>query len=54
VGGIFYEDGFFVLEDAGGKVRGEGIDDGKGWRYDFVHIIYIVDFLYIYFTVYLT
>ncbi len=29
MGGVFYEDGFFVLEDAGGKVRREGVDDGE-------------------------
>jgi len=40
VGGVFYEDGSFVREDAGGEVRGEGIDDGEVWRYDFVHIVY--------------
>lgn len=30
VGGIFYEDGFFFVEDAGGEVGGEGVDDGEG------------------------
>jgi len=30
VGGVFYEDGFFVLEDAGGEMIGEGVDDGEG------------------------
>jgi len=30
MGGVFYEDGFFILEDAGGEVGGEGVDDGEG------------------------
>ncbi len=30
MGGVFYEDGFFGLEDAGGEGGGEGIDDGEG------------------------
>ncbi len=30
MGGVFYEDGFFGLEDAGGEVGWEGVDDGEG------------------------
>lgn len=30
MGGVFYEDGFFILEDAGGEVIGEGVDDSEG------------------------
>lgn len=28
--GVFYEDGFFILKDAGGEVGWEGVDDGEG------------------------
>lgn len=30
MGGVFYEDGFFAIKDAGGEMGGEGIDDGEG------------------------
>lgn len=30
MGWVFYEDGFSILEDAGGEVKWEGVDDGDG------------------------
>lgn len=40
MGGVFYEYGFFVLKDAGGEMRWERVDDGKGRGIGVMHFHY--------------